>query len=354
MAENIVSKMMERAFELALNGGVAVSPNPMVGAVIFDDDGNIAAEGWHKKYGGPHAEPDALAKLDFNAKGLNMAVTLEPCNHTGKTPPCSHAILKSGIKKVYIACNDTNGKASGGAEFLNQNGVEAVFLSEFTEKAREINRFFFKQIETGKPWVTLKMAKTIDGFIALSDGSSKYISGNDSLRKVHELRASHAGIAVGSGTVNMDNPSLDVRFVTGTSPRPIIFSAKFNLSQDSKVFAKNPIIVTAADYIPEWADKIDIIKIKNKENLISESLQLIAKDFGINSILLEGGSKLAGDFYKAGEIDELVFFTAPFFMMKGLSPLEGDCLKDLNKKVTFTLKDVQRFGDDVMTIYRKK
>lgn len=353
MVNETVFKMMERALTLAMRGGSSVSPNPMVGAVIFDDNGKIISEGWHKHYGGPHAEPDALSKVNFEAKGLNMAVTLEPCNHTGKTPPCSHAILKSGIKKVYIACHDTNGKASGGADFLNKHGVEAVFLTELAEKARETNRFFFKHIETGKPWITLKMAKTIDGFIALPDGESKYISGQASLKKVHELRASHAGIAVGAETIRKDNPSLDVRFTEGKSPRPIIFSAGFNLSENSKVFSKSPIIVTVTDNIPDWAKKMDVVIIKNSDSFIADSLKIIAKDYGINSILLEGGSKLAGSFYKAHEIDELIFFTAPFFMMNGISPLEGEVLKDLDKKRLFKLKDVQRFGDDVMTVYRK-
>ena len=226
---------MKRAVELSKKATVKTYPNPKVGAVIFDDEGKIVSEGWTQEYGRDHAEADALRKIGFKAPGLNMAVTLEPCNHYGKTPPCAKAILEAGIKAVFVAKKEENAKALGGLDFLIQNGVEGALVKGFAGEVEEINRFFFKGIRTNLPWITVKVAASKDGFITKKVGERCIISGFKAQTYVHKLRSEHSAIAVGANTVNIDDPMLTVRLVHGFDPQPVIFSRTFSLAPDSKI-----------------------------------------------------------------------------------------------------------------------
>ena len=349
--------LMARAVALARNGGRAVYPNPMVGAVIFDDAGTILAEGWHRCCGGDHAEIDALKKLGRAATGLSMAVTLEPCNHFGKTPPCSHALVNADIKKVYIAAHEPTEKACGGCDHLAANGIPTEFVPGFEDELAELNRFFYTTAKQGRPWVTLKAATTIDGFIALPDGVSKYISCPEALTEVHRMRAGHMAIAVGANTVNCDDPLLNVRHVEGPDPVPVIFSAQLNLRTDRKIFDRAPIIFTAiadADRLaPFTARGCRVETVAPGSGFINRALHILWEKYRINSLLVEGGATLHAAFLAADAADELVRFIAPFHLGDGIALRGAPALTDLALRRDWQLHATGRFGTDAIMIWRR-
>ncbi|HNT27224.1 MAG TPA: bifunctional diaminohydroxyphosphoribosylaminopyrimidine deaminase/5-amino-6-(5-phosphoribosylamino)uracil reductase RibD [bacterium] len=347
-----LASLMARAVEIARNGGRAVYPNPMVGAVICDDEGNILSEGWHRCCGGDHAEVDALKKLDRSATGLTMLVTLEPCNHFGRTPPCSHAIVAAGIKKVYIASHEPTEKACGGCDYLTSHGVAVEFVPGFEEELAELNRFFSATAKERRPWVTLKAATTADGFIAPPGGGRFAISSPEALVEGHRLRAGHMAIAVGAGTVNSDDPLLTVRLVEGPDPIPVIFSARLALKPDRRVLDRAPIIFTAV------ADRHRVALLAARgcriETLtpgagsIGRALSVLWERYRINSLLVEGGAALHTSFLAEGLVDEMVRFIAPLPLGEGIAlaePAEADR--------RFRLHAVSPCGADVMQVWRR-
>lgn len=347
-------ELMSRAVELSLNGGRAVAPNPMVGAVIFNDAGEILSEGWHAKYGGNHAEVAALKKLGCGASGLNMAVSLEPCSHYGKTPPCTKAIIEAGIKFVMIAACEPSAKACNGASILTENSVKVEFLREFEPQVREINRFFFKTALTGKPFVAIKSATTIDGFIALRSGESKYISNELSRTFAHKLRAEFMAIAVGSHTVNNDDPELTVRLVEGVNPRPVIFSKNLNLAHDRKIYSRNPIVFTVNPDSDHLKNKgCEIALLNDGPDFISDALKTLWEKYHINSLLVEGGGRLNYSILKADEADEIYHCVAPFALGDGIPMFDGKASETLAAVKRYSLKEVKRFDDDVLSVYKK-
>ena len=348
--ENIVSAMMKRAVELSKLATVKTYPNPKVGAVIFDDEGKIISEGFTQEYGRDHAEADALRKIGFKAPGLNMAVTLEPCNHYGKTPPCAKAILEAGIKRVFVAKGEENAKAGGGLDFLIQNGVKGALVKGFAGDVEEINRFFFKGIRTNLPWITLKIAASKDGFITQKVGERCIISGSEAQIYVHKLRSEHSAIAVGANTVNIDDPMLTVRLVEGFDPQPVIFSRNFSLNLNSKVMEREPIIFTSAREAHEI--KVQGIKTLILENGFSlkEVLTRLCTEYKINSILLEGGANLVKAFLKEGMIDEMQLIVSPKTFGCGL-PLFDEEMKKIFEN-SFHLTHTEKLGEDTLKIYR--
>lgn len=347
-----LATIMARAVAIARNGGRAVYPNPMVGAVIFDDAGAILSEGWHRCCGGDHAEVDALKRLGRPATGLSMAVTLEPCNHFGRTPPCSHAIVAAGIKKVSIASHEPTEKACGGCDYLTAHGVAVEFVAGFEEELAEINRFFYTTSRTGRPWVTLKAATTIDDFIAPPDGGRISISSPESLAEGHRLRAGHMAIAVGAGTVNSDDPLLTVRLVEGLDPMPVIFSARLELRADRRILDRAPIIFTTV------AEKERIAPLASRgcrvetltpgEGFIGRALTVLWERYRIDSLLVEGGATLHDSFLAEDIADEVVRFIAPFRLGDGIAlaqPAEVDR--------RFRLHAVSPCGVDMMKVWRR-
>lgn len=348
-------RMMSRAVELSTSCSSLTYPNPKVGAVIFDDEGVIVSEGHTACYGEDHAEIDALRKINFSAQGLNMAVTLEPCNHYGKTPPCSHAILEAGIKKVYIAKGEENGKACNGACFLIKNGVAVEFLKDFSDKVEKINRFFFKNIRTGLPWVTVKVAVSSDGFITEKPGYPTSITNELSATYVHRLRAEHMAIAVGAGTVNADNPKLTVRKVEGKNPVPVIFSNTLSINRNAEILKRNPIIITSCQDF----EKIDFFKRAGAviEELsagfsIRDALKIIYQKYGINSIMVEGGANLVNSFLSEEAIDEFQINAAQKILGKGLK-LFNKAASDLFEK-KFEIDCEKKFDTDHLKIFKRK
>lgn len=350
--ENIVIEMMKRAVELSKNATVKTYPNPKVGAVIFDDSGKVISEGWTQEYGFDHAEADALRKIGFKAPGLNMAVTLEPCNHYGKTPPCAKAIFEAGIKRVFVAKEEENKKAGGGMEFLRRSGVKALLVKGFAAEVEEINRFFFKGIRTNLPWVTAKVALSSDGFITDKIGEHCIITGLEAQKYVHELRSEHSAIAVGANTVNIDDPLLTVRLIEGFDPQPVIFSRCFSVYLNSKIMKRSPIIVTSSPNAREIkAQGIKFLLLENGFSL-KEALTKLCTEYKINSILLEGGANLVKAFMNEGLIDEMQLIVSPKIFGCGL-PLFDEETKKIFEN-SFHLTHSEKLGEDTLKIYRQK
>ena len=350
--ENIVTEMMRRAVELSKNATVKTYPNPKVGAVIFDDEGKIISEGWTQEYGSDHAEADALRKIGFKANGLNMAVTLEPCNHYGKTPPCAKAIFEAGIKRVFVAKEEENKKASGGMEFLRQNGVETFVVKGFADEVEEINRFFFKGVRTNLPWVTAKVALSSDGFITDKPGERCIITGFEAQKHTHVLRNYHMAIAVGANTVNIDDPLLTVRLIEGFDPQPVIFSRDLSVDLNAKIMKRSPIIVTSSPKAHEIkAQGIKTLILENGFSL-KEALTKLCTEHKINSILLEGGANLVKAFMNEGLIDEMQLIVSAKIFGGGL-PLFDEETKKIFEN-SFHLTHAEKLDEDTVKIYRLK
>lgn len=283
---------MRRALQLAANGRGFVSPNPMVGAVIVGPDGTIIGEGWHRAYGGPHAEVQAVASVPEHLRPLfpesTIYVTLEPCSHYGKTPPCAKLLAECGFRRVVVGAGDPNPRVSGrGIAMLRQAGID-VAEGVLAEECRRLNRRFMTAHTLRRPFVTLKWAQSADGFI---DG---HFSTPASATEVHALRAVHDAIAVGARTVLTDNPRLDTRLVAGHSPRPVVFDRHH-------IAAGAPLL----------ADARGTIYIDNDAPL-AETLHSLYADHGITSLLVEGGASLLASFIAAGLWDEARIERAPF------------------------------------------
>jgi diaminohydroxyphosphoribosylaminopyrimidine deaminase/5-amino-6-(5-phosphoribosylamino)uracil reductase len=305
---------LERALELAEHGRATTRPNPVVGAVVVND-GQVVGEGWHERKGGPHAEVVALEAAGERARGATLYVTLEPCRSFGQTPPCTAAVLDSGVARVVAASLDPNPKAGGGLEELRAAGVE-VELAEgpVAELARRQNEAWRIWIATRRPFVTYKAAISLDGRVRVP--GSRWVSGEDSRRRVHELRAASDAVAVGMGTVRADKPGLDARDVDAErQPRRLAFGSG-PLPQDSELeLVSGPL---------------------------EEALARLAEE-GVQSLLLEGGPTLATAFLRAGLVDKLLLFVAP--RLSGAGP---HFLGDLERPLELHGLEAERVGEDVL------
>ena len=311
---------MELALELAEKAKGRTSPNPMVGAVIVKA-GEIIAKGYHHYAGGKHAEKNALVKAGDKASGATMYVTLEPCSHYGKQPPCVEAIIEAGIKKVIVAMKDPNPLVAGkGIEILVEAGIE-VETGLLEEQAKKLNEIFIKYITTEKPFVISKSAITLDGKIATKTGDSKWITDSKSREIVHQLRDRVDAILVGIGTVLADNPRLTTRLVEdGQDPIRVILDSKLRISNSAKVInqsssAKTIIICTelaAEEKITELEtkDNLEIVKLAKKEISPQKALEELGKR-EITSLLIEGGSRVNASFLNDNAVDKLYYFIAP-------------------------------------------
>ncbi len=343
--------MMNLALELAQNGRGFTSPNPMVGAVVVKD-GKIVGKGWHKAYGQAHAEVNAIDDAGELAKGADLYVTLEPCNHYGKTPPCTEKILASGIRRVFVAMDDPNpGVKGGGNAYLQSKGVEVI--SGICEaQAKKINEVFIKYTTTKHPFVMIKCAATLDGRLATKTGDSKWISNEESRKFVHHLRHASDAIMVGIGTIKVDNPMLTTRLV--------ILDSRLSISEYATVLnlksASETIVVTGQDVLADKLLRIQhkgvkIIQLPLKNGRID--LNLLMTELGklrITSILIEGGGTVIASALKANIVDKVMFCYAPKILggddgvpiCKGAGPdLMSDSIRVKNI-------EVRRFGDDVM------
>ncbi|MCM2357281.1 MAG: bifunctional diaminohydroxyphosphoribosylaminopyrimidine deaminase/5-amino-6-(5-phosphoribosylamino)uracil reductase RibD [Geobacteraceae bacterium] len=349
--------MMRRAIALARRGIGRTAPNPAVGCVIVRD-GVIVGEGWHKKAGTPHAEVHALRRALDAARGADVYVTLEPCSHYGKTPPCAEALIAAGVKRVFAAMEDPNPKVSGrGVEMLRAAGIE-VALGLLETESRLLNEPFIKQVTTGLPFVILKSAMTLDGKTATGSGDSKWITNDRSRRYVHKLRAMVDAVMVGVGTVAADDPQLTSRIAGGRDPIRVIVDSALNLPLHSQVLhlhsPARTVIATLAGSGPE-VEKIsgagvEILQCQERDGRV-DLRDLLARlgRMGIQSVLLEGGSRLAGEALRLGLIDKYLLFYAPKIVGgEGPGLFAGRGALKMADAVQLRGLKIRRFGADIL------
>ncbi|MDP9433545.1 MAG: bifunctional diaminohydroxyphosphoribosylaminopyrimidine deaminase/5-amino-6-(5-phosphoribosylamino)uracil reductase RibD [Actinomycetota bacterium] len=331
---------MARAIDLARLGLGRTSPNPIVGAVILDADGAVAGEGFHAGPGGPHAEVEALWRAGERARRGTAVVTLEPCAHTGRTPPCTEALLTAGVTRVVYAVADPNPVAAGGGEALRAAGVH-VRAGLLAAEAGRANEAWLHAVRTGRPFVIWKYAAGLDGRVAAVDGSSRWITGEAARADVHRLRAECDAVLVGSGTVLADDPQLTVRTPDGPASRQplrVVLDSAGRTPAGARVRdgAAPTVILTAAD-VPAGDGGLDL----------SAVLRLL-HDRGVRSVLLEGGPTLAGSFLQEDLIDRVEGYVAPLLIGGGgLPALAGGGAATIADACRLRLDAVERFGDDV-------
>lgn len=352
------NKYMKRALDLAKNGAGRTAPNPMVGALIVKED-RIIGEGWHEQFGGPHAETNAIMSLKESAEGATIYVTLEPCSHYGKTPPCVDAIIKNGFSKVVIAMPDPNPLVAGRSiEKLKKHGIE-VTQGVMSEEAIKLNEAFIKFITTGKPLMVLKTAMTLDGKIASSTGDSRWISSDSSRTYTHMLRNQYSGIMVGIGTVLADDPTLTAR--PGIDPHRIIVDSSAKIPLTANVLnlersAGMTIIATTNKALPE---KVDALESKGAKVLVlpdingKVDLNALVDELGklsIDSVLVEGGSELNYSLLEAGLIDKVISFIAPKIIggRNAKTPVGGEGISAMAHAIKLLDPKVSMFECDVM------
>lgn len=350
---------MLRAISLAKKGEGWTNPNPMVGAVIVKD-GRIIGEGYHKKYGELHAERNAFASLKESAKGATMYVTMEPCCHYGKTPPCTQAIIEHKIGKVVIGSKDPNPKVSGkGVQILKEAGISVVedFLREECDK---LNSIFFHYIKTKTPYVVMKYAMTLDGKIATKTGESKWVTGKEAREEVQHMRHRYMGIMVGIGTVLADDPMLNVRAKDKKSPIRIICDSKLKIKEDSQIvktaFNQRTIVVYAdSQNIQEKLERLHSLGVEtlycpDESNQIDlKKLMIYLGNEGIDSIILEGGGTLNESAVRAGIVKEVQAFIAPklFGGVNSKTPIEGIGVNLPSEAVKLKYTGICQIGEDI-------
>lgn len=362
-------KYMRRAITLAKRGSGRVNPNPLVGAVIVRD-GVVLGEGWHECYGQLHAERNAIAhalEAGNTLEGSTIYVTLEPCCHYGKTPPCTEAIIEQKIARVVVGSDDPNPLVAGkGFEILRAHGIEVIphFLKE---ECDAMNDVFFHYIKTGKPFVAMKYAMTMDGKIACYTGHSQWVTGEESRAHVQTLRNHYKGIMVGIGTVLADNPTLNCRIVGGRNPIRIVCDSHLRIPLNSnlvKTAGEYPLIVAClqgAD--PEKRVALteagaEVIPLPKADNSESVDLLALMEELGerkIDGILLEGGGSLNESALEAGIVQKVYCYMAPkiFGGSQAKSPVEGQGKARADEAWTFQRTSVEMFGEDLLIIYKK-
>lgn len=366
---------MHRAIELARGGEGWTNPNPLVGAVIVRD-GVVLGEGFHKKYGGLHAEREALAdciRRGNDARGADIYVTLEPCAHFGKQPPCCHALAEAGIARVFVGSRDPNPLVHGkGNAYLREHGIE-VYEDFLREECDKLNQIFFHYITEKKPFVALKYAVTADGKIATRIGKSKWITGEKSRAYVQQLRNRYAAILCGIGTVLADDPMLNCRMEGGNNPIRIVMDSKLKIPMESRLVQtarEIPLLIVCsadAEASSEFAEKKDELEHAGAEILVlgtdsrrKPDINLLLNELGnrgIDSLLVEGGGTVNYSFLETGVVDCVYEFVAPKIFGGGplaKDPVAGEGVELPSEAFEFSLNEVRRFDDDVLLEYISK
>ncbi len=362
---------LARAIELAGRGVGAVKPNPAVGAVVARD-GEVLGEGWHERFGAAHAEVNAIEACGLaDLSGATLYVSLEPCCHEGKTPPCTEAIVQAGIGRVVVGSDDPTEKAAGrGLGILRDEGIEVVLADgELATQARLLNQAFRKHARVGRPWVLFKSAMTLDGKVATRAGDSQWISGDASRELAHHWRASVDAVVVGIGTALADDPQLTAR-PAGTptepsdQPRRVVFDSLARLPPTSRLLAavaEIPLTVVVSraaaradtDALEAAGAQVLVATGENEPARVRSALDQLGA-LGVASLLLEGGPHLAGAFLDAGEIDELRLFLAPLLFggRTARDPLEGEGVERISDALRALTFDCERVGEDLLVSAR--
>ncbi|KTS71521.1 bifunctional diaminohydroxyphosphoribosylaminopyrimidine deaminase/5-amino-6-(5-phosphoribosylamino)uracil reductase RibD [Pantoea stewartii] len=356
-------RYMARALELARRGRFTTMPNPNVGCVIVRD-GDIVGEGWHQRAGEPHAEVHALRMAGARARGATAYVTLEPCSHHGRTPPCCDALIEAGVKRVVAAMQDPNPQVAGrGLHRLQQAGIE-VSHGLMMQEAEALNRGFLKRMRTGFPWIQLKLGASLDGRTAMASGESQWITSPAARRDVQRLRAQSAAILSSSATVLADDPSLTVRWAELDSDSQRLIDAQ-TLRQPVRVIVDSQNRVTPQHKLIEqlgetwlmrqqadtqrWPDSVTQIPVPLRDSQLDlVALMMVLGQRQINSVWVEAGATLAGALLQAGLVDELIVYMAPKLLgndARGLCQLTG--LTQLADAPVFAFSDVRQVGSDL-------
>jgi len=352
---------MKMALSLAERGRGWTSPNPLVGAVVVKD-GKVVGKGFHQAAGGPHAEVFALEEAGADARGATLYVTLEPCNHTGRTPPCTHAILRSRIKRLVAGMKDPNPRVTGGGlDYLRRQGLD-VAVGVCEDGCRRLNEIFIKYANTCLPFVILKCAATLDGRIATRTGDSKWITNPRSRHFVHELRHAADAVMVGVGTVFKDDPQLTTRLEgrKGSDPVRIVLDTRLSTPLDAKVLHlssdSDTLIVTSPSVSPEKRKLfqragVQLLSMDCHEDQID--LKALVTELArrqITSLLIEGGSRVNGSALRAGIVDKVYIFYAPKICGgdDGVPVCAGPGVERMEQSIRLKDISVHRFEDDVM------
>lgn len=351
-------RFMTQALELAALAREKTYPNPMVGAVIVKS-GKVIGKGFHKKAGEDHAEAAAIKNVKGSCKGASMFVTLEPCDHFGKTPPCTEAIIKAGISKVYLAMTDPNPLNSGkGTRKLRSAGIE-VYEGLLEAEAAELLRKYVKFITRKIPYVTLKLAESLDGKISAADGSSKWISGEASRSLVKRMREEHDAVMVGIGTVLKDDPFLLDADRKGYATRRVVIDSRLRIPERSNLIstaARSRLIIGTTSQIPDFklkrlgrVDGVEIVQCRTRSGRV-DLKDLMAKlaERGIVSLLVEGGGELAGSLVDERLVDEVVIFIAPKLIGGGALSVRGKGAANIKDAVGISRMTFEQCGDDIV------
>ncbi len=387
--QNAIDAMyMAEALRLAKKGVFTTQPNPRVGCVLVKDN-KIVGRGWHRKSGEPHAEVYAIRQAGELAKGACAYVTLEPCSHFGKTPPCADALIHAGVTRVVAAIEDPNPQVAGkGLALLQAGGIE-VKANVLAEQARELNKGFIKRMESGLPWVSIKMAMSVDGRTAMDSGESQWITGSQARSDVQRLRAESSAVITGIGTLLQDDAALTVRAaqfdlerfagnvavnaeeafdgvlldeIIATQPLRVVMDSKARMPASSRILeTQSPILWVIAGDIQLDATQGSIAELPFVEVLslpmlaTAESLQYVLEHLariGCNEVLIEAGSTLAGSFLESDLWDELIVYMAPKLLGSSARPLLNLPLDKMQEAKSLILKDIRHFGDDIRFIYQ--
>jgi len=333
------SHYMSIALKLASQGRDGVKANPMVGCVVVKD-GQIIAKGYHQTFGEAHAEINALSQINNQADGATLYVTLEPCSHVGKTPPCAHAIIDSGVNQVVVATLDPNPLVSGqGVAMLEAAGIK-VNVGLLEAEALTLNRGFIKRMQTGLPFVTCKIAMSLDGKTSMASGESQWITAKAAREDVQHLRTKNQAVMTGSGTVLSDNPSMTVRLNTTTmSPLRVVIDSQQQITDQTLNIFSNDAPTLVLD--PNNSKTLDNGKLD-----LTDVLKQLGEQ-GINTVLLEAGPNLIGAMIKENLIDEFVIYTAPILMGSNANSMATLALDAMNDKIQLNLSEIRMVGDDI-------
>ena len=372
MTNESAAYWMERCLSLAANADSVTSPNPRVGCVILSPEGKLLGEGWHRHVGGPHAETEAIKQAGSRhgpraLRGATLFVNLEPCNHQGRTPPCTRGIVQAGIGRVMIGMRDPNPEAAGGIATLRKHKI-AVTADILRDRCYRFNEAFAHWHTRGRPFVTLKIAQTLDGCVATATGESQWITGGEARKQVHIWRKEHDAVLIGSGTARTDNPSLTVRHVSGTQPMRIVLDGSGTLPATLKLFtdqwgAKTTVIVVEG-VTPEYTDQLlrnggclvtapseaGRVSLSKLIHLLGEPSQAGSR---VQSLFVEAGPELASALLRQNLVDRLRLFIAPKMIGNGLRAIGDLGVEKLAQSLVFAQHSWERIGvDQLFTGYK--
>jgi len=355
---SIDEKYMRQALRLARRGLGKTSPNPMVGAVIVKGD-RVIARGYHRYFGGDHAEVDALEHASEEVSGATMYVTLEPCTHYGKTPPCVEAIVRAKIARVVIGTLDPfPGMQGKSLEILRRHGIGTA-VGVLEDECRALNEVYLKYTSTGLPFVTVKFAQTLDGRIATAAGASRWISSPPSRKLAHRLRARHDAVLVGVGTVLADDPELTTRLVPGRNPVRVVLDSRLSIPTGARVLKDQPAARTLLAAAPAASEAraaalekmgIEVLSVPPDadDRIDIKKLLKMLVEYRISSVLVEGGAAVITSFLRLGLADKLVVFIAPKVLGTGTDSVGELNITDISKSIKLNYEKVYRSGEDIV------